>query len=267
MLEGSLTLPDREYAGLGVSKSLVVTGLHISLAQVLELSERVRDAQVELSSALSYLLSIPHKSPSETHRCIALSVKLGDMSYKMRDTTAENYYEWALEEMFRVSRVEKERKEQVKREAPEKSDDNTQLSLMTHQLNLPKWVSVSDLGACLERLAAIYAEQGQAARAVPLYMQAITLLMPPQKFRAAQPPTSDKCRAALLMTNLSSVLTAHPSSRNLDTALQWANKAIDVVEHADGSDADKICNHTLAVGLFNIGVLNEVRVVICADIG
>ncbi|EOR02033.1 hypothetical protein J056_003709 [Wallemia ichthyophaga EXF-994] len=273
-------LPESEFeseGGLGVSKPLVVTGLHISLAHMLEVvgrsegggsgkaGERISDAHRLLSTALSYLLRQQHKEdapPAETHRAIALAVKLGDMAYTMRSTSAQHYYEWALDEMFRVSRVEKARKENESErdgeKALEKQPDNTHAhSLMTHQLDLPKWVAVSDLGGCLERLAAIYGESGHAEMAIPLYMQAITLLLPPPTFRLHQPSTSDTCRAALLMTNLASVLTAHPSSKNLDNALKWADKAVDLVTHADSAHSDKICNHTLAVGLFNVGVLNE----------
>ncbi|TIA92865.1 hypothetical protein E3P99_00423 [Wallemia hederae] len=248
-------LSEEEYKAIGVSKAITLTGVQIACATLLSLSERPSDAHHELADALSYLLSGDvKKGDAETHRCIALAVKLGDMAYRARERSqAEQYYEWALAEMFRVSRAEKERKENDK----EHTKGDEQLNLMTHQLNLPKWVSVSDLGGTLERLAALYSEQGRPEAAAPLYMQAISLLMPPQPFRHTPPSTSDRCRAALLMTNLSSVLTSHPSSKNLDNALQWANKAVELVEYSQNSDDDKVCNHTLAVGLFNVGVLHE----------
>ena len=62
------------------------------------------------------------------------------------------------------------------------------------------------------------------------------------------------------MTNLSQILTINPSTKNLKTALTWANKSVDVTEHAINlsSNSSNICDKTLAVGYFNIGVLNEV---------
>lgn len=123
---------------------------------------------------------------------------------------------------------------------------------------------------------------------MPLYLQSINILLPPQpngsqstsylptllSSSKSTPPRESKCHAATIMNNLSSLLasasypvssdpssfSSDPTSKN-DQAIAWARKAVDIAEsNAGGSkvkDAgDNECELVKVVGLYNLGVLN-----------
>ncbi|TIC03062.1 hypothetical protein E3Q17_01052 [Wallemia mellicola] len=254
-IEKGRNLSDESYKQMGVSKTIALTGLQISLSNVYELANTPQNALAVLQDALSSLLALESPSSSEQHRSIALSQKMGDLCLRFgQQDAAEKYYEWGIEQMLKIG-LKMDKNSEIKRA----TDGEV---ILVHELELPNWVSKSDLGASLERLAGLFAERGRPADAVPLYVQTISLLLPPKEKRTRDPTSDERCRAGLLMSNLSQVLTTHPSTKNLKTALSWADKSVDIVENAvENTKRDdkrsRICDHTLAVGLFNLGVLNE----------
>lgn len=71
--------------------------------------------------------------------------------------------------------------------------------------------------------------------------------------------------AATLMNNLSS-LFASSTPVNIPQATAWAEKALGVAQKAEGeskvaSEERLECQHVIAVVLFNLGMLKEVRLV------
>ena len=77
------------------------------------------------------------------------------------------------------------------------------------ELELPAWVGKADMGATLEALGNLYAARGDVEYAMPLYLQSISLLVPPPSSGKPEPGSSDKCHAATIV----SVPSMTPESR------------------------------------------------------
>jgi len=131
-------------------------------------------------------------------------------------------------------------------------------------LDLPEWVTKTDICAPLEALGAFYARQGKVEYSMPLYLQAISLLMP----SSPEEPSSleDRCRGAQIMNNMSSlIMSKPPTPATLSQAESWARKSAAVCEQEINSpnlkkgDKDQLntCETTLAVALFNMASLRE----------
>lgn len=111
--------------------------------------------------------------------------------------------------------------------------------------------------------------------AAPLYLHAISVLIPAPSSNpfTRGPTTGDQCKgnhdlppaslklislaAATLMNNLSSLFAAPPRI-NIPQATSWAQKALEITQKARNS-AERIpeCEQSLAVILFNLGMLSE----------
>ena len=60
-----------------------------------------------------------------------------------------------------------------------KKDDKDEDALLVGELGLPSWVTKTDMGGALETLGNLYARRGNVEYAMPLYLQTISLLLPP----------------------------------------------------------------------------------------
>jgi len=130
--------------------------------------------------------------------------------------------------------------------------DREDRSLALVDLSLPNWISVTDVVAPFEALGTFYARSGRVEYALPLYLQALSVILPPK----ATPSDEDRCRGAHLMNSISEVLVkTNARGETLDQAMAWANKGLEVIEKVkDGS-----CGPTCSALLFNIGSLFEMQ--------
>lgn len=230
---------------LGDDILLKTTGIAIALADVLEQDNRMQEAAHTYLDALDEVLqrgAYAHaapavRTPQERMRGVALAQKIGDMAshgvtlppLDMGETLqtedpAEGYLSWSVSELLRLV------------QAQERTGASP---VMLADLHLPPWVDTQEVGGSIEALGAFYARHDVAEYAVPLYLQAITLLLPPKHTGRAPPTVADRCRAAVLMNNISQVLAQgkrpplpsdapHPSVAPLDQAVAWAAKGLDL---------------------------------------
>jgi len=133
-------------------------------------------------------------------------------------------------------------------------DSETQV--MITDLKLPTWVTKHDLAAPFEALASFYSHNGQIEYAMPLYLQAITILVPPLP-QVSLP--DDKCRGAQLMGNIAELIVRNPSPENIQQAESWAEKGLDVVKGTRNNTFRKheICEAAYAVMLYNLAMTRE----------
>lgn len=225
---------------LGKDPLLKTTGIAIALSAVLEEQGAWQEAIQVYLNALEEVrqtqqgASGTKRTPQEQMRGVALAQKIGDIAQKpgvhaptmangpktITEEPCEGYLAWSVEEMMRLVRGPSKE--------PVHLDD----------LPLPPWVDRQDLGASVEALGAFYANRGMAEYAVPLYVQAISMLLPTKKGEAAKgssppppPPTvADRCHAAILMNNISQALTQfHTDPETMQRAVAWAMKGLDLV--------------------------------------
>ncbi|KAG1745262.1 hypothetical protein EDB19DRAFT_1693509 [Suillus lakei] len=195
-------------------------------------------------------------SNEERLRRVALAYKLGQLASERDVDEEEKWLIWAVEEVLRLSGLGVTN---ANLDMNTKVRENSGSSAL-EELELPSWMSKTDLGAPLEALGALYAKKGKIEYAMPLYLQAISLLLPP---KANNVPIEDRCRAAQLMNNLSEIRAQ---------AEAWARQALGIIERAQtqprssqlfgwGQPADdgrEVCEQALGVVLFNLGSLREI---------
>ena len=216
-------------ATIGSDRLLKTTGIAIALASVLEEDEKWQEAALVYVDALDEVLQRSEsRSPPEKMRGVALAQKVGELAQRsdvlvppcpvadsdacQTSEPAEGYLAWSVEEMLRLVQAPRS-------EGP----------VLLADLDLPAWVSAQDLGASVEALGAFYASHQQADLAVPLYLQAIATLLPPQAQGRPPPTVADRCRAAILMNNISQALTqTRTDTETLLKAMAWATKGLDL---------------------------------------
>ena len=222
---------------LGKDPLLKTTGIAIALSAVLEEQGAWQEAIQVYLDALEEVrqtqqaASETKRTPQERMRAVALAQKIGDIAQKpgvhaptmangprtITEEPCESYLAWSVEEMMRLVR------------GPSKEPVHLE------DLPLPPWVDRQDLGASVEALGAFYASRGMAEYAVPLYVQAISMLLPTRRKRDAAndspPPTvAERCHAAILMNNISQALTQfHTDPETMQRAIAWATKGLDLV--------------------------------------
>ncbi|KAJ1311850.1 hypothetical protein OPQ81_010311 [Rhizoctonia solani] len=210
----------------------------------------------------------PVLSGPERMRAISLSMKLGEIAARFGQTEEEErYLVFGAEEILRMLK-------EASGALPSVESGNTnQNGGSQHDLILPSWVSHTDAGSVLERLAEFYSRTGRPDYAVPLYLQALSILLPPSKNSNRTPTIVDRCRGALLMNNLAEIFASPSPSRkaNIEQATAWAKKGLAVAQKARGEippDSSKkkahspddpltTCESVLAVLMYNLGMLSE----------
>ena len=204
------------------------------------------DALDEVLQRGPYAVASPkQRTPQERMRGVALAQKIADLAQHSDVVVppcpvasngrtidpAEGYLTWSVEEMLRLVR-----------EAADVSVPSESAVLLS-DLHLPPWVTTEDVGGSIEALGAFYAARGLAEYAVPLYIQAVGLLLPTASgdaphTRRTPPTVAERCRAAILMNNISQVLAqgkppsseapVKPALIMLDQAISWAMKGLDI---------------------------------------
>ncbi|CAE6405703.1 hypothetical protein ACGC1H_001958 [Rhizoctonia solani] len=260
---------------LGGQYHLKVSGIAIALAAVLEKQNNFRGANEIYARTFADILRVPPPpaptpvlSGPERIRAIGISMKLGEIAARFGQTEEEErYFVFGAEEILRMM------KEASGALPPMESDHANQVGGSQQDLVLPTWVSHTDAGSVLERLAEFYSRTGRPDYAIPLYLQALSILLPPSKTGARTPTITDRCRGALLMNNLAEIFASPSPSRkaNIEQATAWAKKGLAVAQKARGEitptsnkkletspdDPLTTCESVLAVLMYNLGMLSE----------
>ncbi|KAG5637353.1 hypothetical protein H0H81_004865 [Sphagnurus paluster] len=268
--ETSKTVP------LSVFKSepyLKTSGIAILLASVLEAAGKPEKAYAVYLDSLTRLQHAGTNSKDELTgpeklRAVALSYKLGELAGDLRrPEEEERHLVWAVEAVLRSVLQLGDHHQDVSQSeslssASELSSD-VETRTMISELALPQWATKTDVAAPLEALGAFYANMGKLDYAMPLYLQAISILVPPPPQYSSD---EDRCRGAQLMSNLSElIIRSQPqlTEETLHQAEAWAAKGLEITvyakEHAAANKAvDPTCELAFAVALFNVAALRRI---------
>jgi len=256
------TALDMPLADFSPEPHLKLSGIAIALASVLEAADRPEPAYEVYSDALSRLRTSPDAlSGPERMRAVALASKLGEMAevFQLPVEEEERWLTWAVEELLRIVRDEGNKGRLVV-EGAVRNDGNT--PVMLAELEMPPWVTKTDVGAPLEALGRFYSREGNVEYAIPLYLQAINLLVPPKSSKKTS-TVEERCRGAQLMNNLAELsIRGEPTATKRKQAEAWARQGLSTIEQtkaAGKADAEDImlCDEALAAVLFNLGSLLE----------
>ncbi|OAV86414.1 hypothetical protein PTTG_05237 [Puccinia triticina 1-1 BBBD Race 1] len=167
-------------------------------------------------------LALPGLSVHERLRTIEIAQKLGQLLIHHSPTPpgkpAESV-EIKIEEclVFSVEEILKIRNENNNFALD--SDERQQMLPVSDQYqelfeSLPSWVARLQFASCFEALGKFYAQRGQTDFALPLYLQTLNLLLPPQqdsgkKWNKQGPTDEERCQAATVMNNIGQLLFAH----------------------------------------------------------
>lgn len=234
-----------------------LSGIAITLCEVLEQDNRSKEAYEWYTVALEHLRKNWSALTNEERlRGISIGQKLGEMAdtYQLGEAEEERWLTWSVEEVLKLA-------EAIGSLKPRSNNEENHLVLS--DLELPKWASVTDIGAPLESLGAFYARTGKLTFAVPLYLHTISLLVPPVT-SPRKATTEELCRGAQLMNNLSELfMRSAPTPAALHQSEAWARQALSLLqktqESASQSDDSRVCEDALAVVLFNLGSLREMN--------
>lgn len=170
---------------------------------------------------------------------------------------AEAHLVWAVEELLRLSVPDDIQRAAAATSAAsdpnavqgsESPKSSSPDSVHLSDLELPPWVSRTDLLGSIESLGSFYAADGRTEYAVPLYLQALEILIPTSA-SAKRPQASitiiDRCRASIVMNNLSRLFLEGNRPRHdaeefikateaaggkENQALQWAKKGLALIQ-------------------------------------
>ncbi|KAL0581357.1 hypothetical protein V5O48_000733 [Marasmius crinis-equi] len=242
-----LTIQTLPISSLGTLPYLKLTGIAVSLADVLDVANKPEAAYDICAEALAILRRDDVKGTlegPERLRGVALASKLGELAEQLGKPREEEemWKVWAVEEVLRV----------VKAEA---KDEETTMDLP--MMPLPSWIRKADVGSPLEELGAFYAKSRRLEYAMPLYLQAISLLIPPSPKKSSP---EERCRGAQLMGNLSELLMrGAPTPERIHQAEAWAAQSLAVLQKARGETNGTIgtCEMAYAVALFNVAAFKE----------
>lgn len=247
-LKTAQLLPEEQ---LGTNPLLKISGIGIALGSCLEDAGRLKEAYEAYNDTLEWTRSRA-KTGNDRLRAVALAQRCGDFAGIKElqvelpgpsraaqadgvTSLAEEHLRWSVEEMLRLAVPEETRARVLGGGGHEMQSTEAQQQdgVVLADLPLPPWLSTATLGASLESLGQLYAAQGRRTYAVPLYVQAINLLMPPHQTKRKQSPTvADRCRTGILMNNVAQLLVdAKDESRKVDDATAWAMRGLDIVAY------------------------------------
>ena len=137
------------------SPYLKLSGIAITLCEVLEQDNKPREAYEGYIAALEHLRkNWSALSSEEKLRAVSLGQRLGEMAdtYQLGEAEEERWLTWSVEEVLKLAK-------DVRSSKPGSESEESHLVLS--DLELPRWVSVTDIGAPLEILGAFYARTGK----------------------------------------------------------------------------------------------------------
>lgn len=124
------------------------------------------------------------------------------------------------------------------------------------------WLGLSEIGSVLTDLGDTYAGQRKDELALPLYLRALDLIR-------VDEADSPSCRQAVLLNNIAATMAAMvespragnqpimPRDLTMDTARQWALKAIEVAGSVSPSIKDEECDSSCCAATLHLGTMAE----------
>ncbi|KAF4613998.1 hypothetical protein D9613_007552 [Agrocybe pediades] len=211
--------------------------------------------------------SLKSLSNAEKMRAIALSHKLGELAHELhKPVEEEKWLTWSVESIIRcvLHAPTPPAVAVVKSRGPEElggKDHSPKTRVLVEQLGLPSWTVRHDIAAPFEALASLYAKRGNITYALPLYLQAISILIPPTPNVS---PVDDKCRGAQLMGNMAELMVrnlhrSNVTAESIGQAESWARKGLDVVTAARKVSPIKfdVCEEAYALLLYNVAMIRD----------
>lgn len=132
-----------------------LSGIAITLCEVLEQDNKSKEAYERYIVALEHLRNNwSALTYEEKLRAISIGQKLGEMAdtYQVGEAEEERWLTWSVEEVLKLAKAIGSSKS---------GSNNEENHLVLSDLELPKWASVTDIGAPLESLGAFYARAGK----------------------------------------------------------------------------------------------------------
>ncbi|KAF9036213.1 hypothetical protein BJ165DRAFT_1533064 [Panaeolus papilionaceus] len=200
-------------------------------------------------------------SPAEKMRAVALSYKLGELAHQLGKPANEEeaWLSWSVQAVLSAvmgSPSSLSAKNVSIGPAASEQGVGAKKDALVEEFGLPIWAPMESLAAPFEALASFYSREDRPDYALPLYLQAISILIPP-------PPTKtsaqDRCRGAQLMGNVADlILRRSTSSEAIAQAESWAKKGLEVTSAARMSrSAIDVCEVAYAVLLYNFAMIRE----------
>ncbi len=132
-----------------------LSGIAITLCEVLEQDNKSKEAYERYIVALEHLRNNwSALTYEEKLRAISIGQKLGEMAdtYQVGEAEEERWLTWSVEEVLKLAKAIGSSKS---------GSNNEENHLVLSDLEIPKWASVTDIGAPLESLGAFYARTGK----------------------------------------------------------------------------------------------------------
>ncbi|KAJ3517933.1 hypothetical protein NLJ89_g181 [Agrocybe chaxingu] len=255
-----------------------LTGVGIVLASVLEEGQKKEEAYQIYDDTLQQLSPSYRDPPSsnrpdiglgaskvlnaaERMRAVALAYKLGELAHDLqKPEEEEKWLTSAVEAIIKNVLVTPPLSGEVGNgQGPVNA--TPQAKVEVQDLGLPPWTMVHDLAAPFEALGSFYARHGNINYAMPLYLQAIAILIPPAP--AVPMPTSTYIGAQLMSNVAELILRNHPSDNVspevLHQAESWAKKGLDITATTRERSPYKhsICEEAYAIMLYNLAMISE----------
>ncbi|PPQ76323.1 hypothetical protein CVT24_008382 [Panaeolus cyanescens] len=201
-------------------------------------------------------------SPAEKMRAVALSYKLGDLAHQLHKPTAEEeaWLSWSVQAVLSAMmsspalNLSSTKMDIGPGAANQGVGANTEA--LVEEFGLPLWAPMESLAAPFEALASFYSREDQPDYALPLYLQAISILIPPPPNKTS---AQDRCRGAQLMGNVADlILRRSISPEAITQAESWAKKGLEITSGARMARGPiEACEVAYAVLLYNFAMIRE----------
>ncbi|KIY64987.1 hypothetical protein CYLTODRAFT_380096, partial [Cylindrobasidium torrendii FP15055 ss-10] len=235
-----------------------LSGVAAVLGDVLEQNGQHEEAYRIYTESLE-MLKTPQTTltPDERLRAVAISSKIGEMAETLKRPAEEEEkaLQWAVEEVLRLV------KEANAGEIDPQAEGSAETEKTLSELELPSWISKTDVGAPLENLAAFYKRAGKLDFALTLYLQAISILIPPPP---KESPAEDKCRGAMMMGHLVDLILRKPGKLTPEKHHQadaWAKQGLMVIQKTrkESQEMVPLCEVAYSSALFNVGLMRQLE--------
>lgn len=179
-------------------------------------------------------------------RMVSVAQKLASISEDQKEV--ERYLAWSVEELLKLTLPQGNRSRENGKEKER---------IVLGELDLPEWVKEVELGSCLESLGDFYAKHGPPEYSLTLYLQALSILLPP-KPRQKEPTILEKCHASIIMNNISQ-LHVQRKPYKIKESREWLKKALELIPVGkDLTDEERFeCLKNRMVIEENLGTLDE----------
>ncbi|PLW08754.1 hypothetical protein PCANC_21880 [Puccinia coronata f. sp. avenae] len=194
----------------------------------LTVPERVRTIQIAQKLAQLYP-SLP-LTASRTERTTEAAV----------DKKVEDWLTFCVHEILKIQRDTSNSPSTPSLYLQETIDSPDQLLLA-----LPAWLETVQFASCFEALGKFYARRAQIDLALPLYLQTLSLLLPPPAAGTTARVASDdeRCQAATVMNNIGQLLFARSETEAPTGAEQLRANAVTWLAQAAGLARRVLTDH------------------------